>query len=356
MNKPNNIINKERENNIKCKLLESNLPNFMYDYFIHLKSTIKESSRIIYLKDITFFCEFLIEQKISNISNIKDLNTSHFNSISSQDINYYIGEYCSHYAKNENGKTTMYTNSSKSLARKRSAISNLFKYLYRNDQINLNITDKLNPIKLPKPQQDAIKRLDINEVDKMIDIVKTGKGLNDRELVYWNKTKLRDKAILTLFVTYGLRLDELVQLNVSSFNFNRSEYTIYRKRDKEVIMPINNSCEIVVKDYINNERKDDKSKDDALFLSLQGKRMTERAIRDLVKKYTSLAMGVNKKNGYSPHKLRATTATTLIQNGFSIYDVQNLLDHDSVNTTQLYAAHKKNVKRNIINNYELINN
>ncbi|WP_024622452.1 tyrosine-type recombinase/integrase [Metaclostridioides mangenotii] len=356
MKKPNNILNKELAIDIKCQQLENNLPNFMFDYFIHLKSTIKESSRYIYLKDITFFCEYLIEYKITNISKIKDLNTSHFNSITSQDINYYIGEYCSHYAKNENGKTTMYTNSSKSLARKRSAISNLFKYLYRNDQIDLNITDKLNPIKLTKPQQDAIKRLDINEVDRMIDIVITGEGLNDRELVYWNKTKLRDKAILTLFVTYGLRLDELVQLNVSSFNFNRGEYTIYRKRDKEVIMPINNSCEIVVKDYINNERKDDKSKDDALFLSLQGKRMTERAIRDLVKKYTSLAMGVTKKNGYSPHKLRATTATTLIQNGFSIYDVQNLLDHDSVNTTQLYAAHKKNVKRNIINNYELINN
>jgi site-specific recombinase XerD len=80
--------------------------------------------------------------------------------------------------------------------------------------------------------------------------------------------------------------------------------------------------------------------------------MDPKAIRQLVKKYTSISMETSRSNGYSPHKLRATAATSLIQNGFSIYDVQNLLDHDNVTTTQLYAAHKKNVKRDIVNNFE----
>ena len=65
-------------------------------------------------------------------------------------------------------------------------------------------------------------------------------------------------------------------------------------------------------------------------------------------------MDTSRSNGYSPHKLRATAATSLIQSGFSIYDVQNLLDHDNVTTTQLYAAHKKNVKRDIVNNFEWV--
>jgi site-specific recombinase XerD len=82
--------------------------------------------------------------------------------------------------------------------------------------------------------------------------------------------------------------------------------------------------------------------------------MTPKAIRELVKKYTSIAMQTSRENGYSPHKLRATAATSLIQYGFSIYDVQNLLDHDNVTTTQLYAAHKKNVKRDIVKNFEWI--
>jgi site-specific recombinase XerD len=121
-------------------------------------------------------------------------------------------------------------------------------------------------------------------------------------------------------------------------------------------MPLNKSVEKVVKDYIEKERISEEYISEeykgALFLSLQKTRMTERAIRELVKKYTSIALGTTKDHGYSPHKLRATAATSLIQYGFSIYDVQNLLDHDNVTTTQLYAAHKKNVKREIVNNFE----
>ena len=82
--------------------------------------------------------------------------------------------------------------------------------------------------------------------------------------------------------------------------------------------------------------------------------MTARAIRNLVKKYTSIVLGTTREKGYSPHKLRATAATSLIQQGFSIYDVQNLLDHDNVTTTQLYAAHRKDAKREIVKNFEWI--
>ena len=73
----------------------------------------------------------------------------------------------------------------------------------------------------------------------MLDAVDNGYGLTEKEKVYWRKTKLRDKAILALFVTYGLRLNELRELNISSFNFSRGEFKIYRKRGKEVLMPIN---------------------------------------------------------------------------------------------------------------------
>ena len=76
--------------------------------------------------------------------------------------------------------------------------------------------------------------------------------------------------------------------------------------------------------------------------------------RQLVKKYTSIALGTSRESGYSPHKLRATAASSLIQYGFSIYDVQNLLDHDNVTTTQLYSAHRKNAKRDIVKQYELL--
>ena len=109
-------------------------------------------------------------------------------------------------------------------------------------------------------------------------------------------------------------------------------------------------------DYLENERPDDEKiipgHEDALFLSLQGRRMTERAIRDLVKKYTSIGLSTSRKAGYSPHKLRATAATSLIGRGNSIFDVQALLDHEQVTTTQLYANHKMNVKRDLVKDME----
>ena len=121
-------------------------------------------------------------------------------------------------------------------------------------------------------------------------------------------------------------------------------------------MPLNKTVIKCVSDYINEERVSDVNlppeHKDALFLSLQGKRMTERQIRELVKKYTAIGLSTSRDNGYSPHKLRATAATSLIGRGNSIYDVQALLDHENITTTQLYAAHRKNAKRDLIKNFE----
>lgn len=250
----------------------------------------------------------------------------------------------------------IYENNNKTLARKKSSVSVLFKQLYRDELLPRNITDGFDPIRVPKPGEREIKALQDNEVMVMLDAVSSGDGLSNKERQFWEKTKKRDKAILILFLTYGLRLSELQQLNVSSFNFSRGEFKIYRKRGKESLMPLNQSVVMVINDYLQSERADEGSLSlldkDALFLSLQGGRMTERQIRELVKKYTSIGLMTSRKTGYSPHKLRATAATSLIGRGNSIFDVQALLDHEQVTTTQLYAAHKMNVKRDLVNDME----
>lgn len=357
--KPDNIVIRDNKVIEKCIQIENSLPKFMKDYCIYLKGSVSVTTRLAYLEDIKFFCSYLVETKeVTIVDQIKDILLDDFNQIKARDVNLFLGDYCTRYYKQTEKNTLIYENNNRALARKKSSLSTLFKFLFRNGQIENNITDGFNPIKLPKPQPDAIKRLEIDEVAKMLDSVETGEGLTEKEKVYWRKTKLRDKAILALFVTYGLRLNELRELNISSFNFSRGEFKIYRKRGKEVLMPINKTCELVIRDYILNERPKsemlNEDVEDALFLSLQHKRMDPKSIRQLVKKYTSISMQTSRDNGYSPHKLRATAATSLIQNGFSIYDVQNLLDHDNVTTTQLYAAHKKNVKRDIVNNFEWI--
>ncbi|MDY5480419.1 MAG: tyrosine-type recombinase/integrase [Peptostreptococcus porci] len=355
--KPDNIV--ARDNGIidECEAIESALPKFMRDYFIFLKGSVAVTTRRAYLQDILFFCNYLVETDLyTNAEKASDITIDEFKEITSRDINLFIGDYCNRYYKNINDGRVLFENNNRSLSRKKSSLSTLFKFMFKNEQLPSDITGGFNPIKLQKTQPDAIKRLEIDEVAMMLDTVQNGTGLTDKEKDYWLKTRLRDKAILVLFVTYGLRLSELRELNISSFNFSRGVFVIYRKRGKEVQMPINDACEKVILDYIENERAKndelDNENEDALFLSLQKKRMTTRSIRDLVKKYTSIAMGTSRSHGYSPHKLRATAATSMIETGFSIYDVQNLLDHDNVTTTQLYSAHRKNSKREIVKNFD----
>ena len=354
--KPDNIILKEHEIVSKCEEIQEQLPRFLRGFFAYLKGNVLPMSRFAYLNDIKFFCNYLVnETDITDAEDIADIKLADFNRIKAIDVNIYL-DYCRKYTVERENEIVVYENSSKTLARKKSSLSVMFKQLYRDELIEKNITDGFDPIRVPKAGEREIKALQDDEVMLMLDAVSTGSHLTEKERQYWEKTKRRDKAILILFLTYGLRLFELQQLNVSSFNFARGEFKIYRKRAKEAVMPLNKSVTDVMMDYLENERASDDTLDeihkDALFLSLQGKRMTERQIRELVKKYTSIGLSTSRKSGYSPHKLRATAATSLIGRGNSIFDVQALLDHEQVTTTQLYASHKMNVKRDLVKGME----
>lgn len=356
--KPDNVVERENEIAEECERTEAVLPRWMRSYFMYLKSSVLPMTRLSYLREVRFFCNYLLNETdlTEEKDNIKNIKVQDFNQITAVDINIFI-DYCRRYkVMDENGVTTVIENKNAALSHKKSVLSVLFKQLYRDGLIEKNITDGFDPIRMPKPGEREIKALQDDEVMKMLDAVVKGEGLTKKELDYWQKTKYRDKLILLLLVTYGLRLSELQQLNISSFNFDRGEFKIYRKRGKESIMPINNTITDAFTEYKTMERpKDDVLDDDnkdALLLSLQGKRLTDRQIREIVKKYTSVALGSSRKQGYSPHKLRATAATSLIARGNDIYDVQELLDHDNVTTTQLYAKHKEQTKRELIKNFE----
>ena len=335
--KPDNIVKKENDIYMECEAIQKELPNFLRPYFAYLKGNVLPMTRLAYLHDVRFFMNYLInETDLTKASVPKEIKSEELNEIVAADINLYI-DYCRKYMVDNGETVTVYENNNKSLARKKSSVSVLFKQLYRDGIVDNNITDGFDPIRVAKPGEREIKALQDDEVMIMLDAVTNGTGLTDHERTYWEKTKLQ-------------------QLNLSSFNFSRGEFKIYRKRGKESIMPLNRSVEMVLNDYISSERNtvipENSAAEDALFLSLQGKRITERAIRELVKKYTSIALNTSRRAGYSPHKLRATAATSLIGRGNSIYDVAALLDHEQVTTTQLYAQHKMNVKRDLVSDME----
>jgi site-specific recombinase XerD len=348
--KPDNVVLKEVVIDEKSEAIQRELPSFMRGFFLYLKGSVLPMTRLAYLGDIRFFLRYLIEEtELTAAERTGDIKQTDLANVRAVDVNIFL-DYCRRYkVENEKG-VCVYRNDNKSLARKRSSVSVLFKYLYRDEFVPKNITDGFDPIRLPKAGDREIKRLDDDEVMVMLDAVTSGKGLSKRERSFWQRTRLRDRAILVLFVTYGLRLSELRELNLSSFHFGRDEFKIFRKRGKEAMLPLNKTVKRALHEYINGERCS--IDDDALFLSLRGTRITERQIRELVKKYTGIALGTGRHAGYSPHKLRATTATSLIERGNSIFDVQELLNHDNITTTQLYAAHRRNAKRELINDME----
>ncbi len=354
--RPENVVKHEAEVFQECEKIEAELPKFMRNFFMYLRGNVLPMSRLNYLRDIRFFCEYLCRETVlTEASEPREISLRDFSRIKAKDINYFM-DYCRHYSIIKDGVTNIYENTNKTLARKKSSLSVMFKQLYRDELLENNITDGFDPIRVQKAGEKEIKALQDDEVMVMLDAVSTGSGLTEKEHTFWEKTKKRDKAILIMFLTYGLRLSELWQLNISSFNFERGEFKIYRKRGKESLMPLNNSVTAAVQDYIEHERlSPDKIVDgdeDALFLSLRGRRMTERQLREMVKKYTALGMKTSRSGGYSPHKLRATAATSLIGRGNSIYDVAALLDHEQVTTTQLYARQKQGIKRELVKGME----
>jgi site-specific recombinase XerD len=354
--KPDNIVMKEVMTDEESAAIEAELPRFLRGFYMYLKGNVLPMTRLAYLRDIRLFFTYLIaETDLTEAEKPADIKVRDLNGVRAADVNIFLDFLRSYKVEKENA-VYVYQNDNKSLARKRSSVSVLFKFLYREELVDKNITDGFDPIRLPKPGDREIRHLEEDEVMAMLDAVTAGTGLSKKEKEFWQKTKLRDRAILILFITYGLRLSELRELNVSSFNFGRGEFKIYRKRGKEVMMPLNRTAEHAVQEYLGGERAAPEqiieAERDALFLSLQGKRITERQIRELVKKYTGIALGTGKSGGYSPHKLRATTATSLIERGNSIFDVQELLSHDNITTTQLYAAHRKQAKRELIKDME----
>ncbi len=163
--KPNNVVASESELMERCSEIESILPRFLRDFFIYLKGAVAITTRHAYLQDIKFFLDYLVkETHLTKAQDTADVTIEEFDQIKSRDINRFLGDYCRYYHANHGDTTYIMENNNRALSRKKSSLSVMFKFLFREELLKTNITDGFNPIKLPKPQPDAIKRLDIDEV------------------------------------------------------------------------------------------------------------------------------------------------------------------------------------------------
>lgn len=344
MKNPNYYTTRNINDLDKIAELLNDLPPFCEDYFLGIETRTSAQTRLKYAYDLRIFFDFLCKRKYRN-HDVQDLTLKHLEGVDHRDIEYFLS-YLSHYRFN--GKQLSCDERAK--ARKLSAVRALFKYFFNNGLIEVDNSAK---VPTPKLHTKEIIRLDSNEVSKLITVTESGSGLSKHAEGYHNKTRIRDTAIISLFLGTGIRISELVGLDNTSFNFKDNSFLVTRKGGNQAILFFSNEVKYALQEYLNEKAGDPRVPPDepAFFLSMQYKRINVRSVEILVKKYSQIATPLKK---ITPHKLRSTYGTRLYNETNDIYVVADVLGHRDINTTKKhYAAITEENRRRVADKVKL---
>lgn len=327
------------------RLLDEELPSFCYDYFIAIDSQTSTLTRLNYAHDLKIFFFFLQEKKFRKSKHVKEFTLEDLESVTSNDVEYYLG-FLSHYVYG--GKD--HTCNERAKARKLSSVRAMFKFFFNKGFISVDNSSK---VATPKLHENPIIRLDSSEVYNILDIAESGSGLTTHQMAYHEKNKVRDSAILTLFLGTGIRISELVGLNNDDLNFSDNSFIVTRKGGGKSILYFDETVATALKRYLDYKEQNSEilQEPNALFISNNKKRITVRAVENLVQKYAKIVSPLKK---ISPHKLRSTYGTQLYQATGDIYIVADVLGHKDVNTTRKhYAAISDENRRGVVGKVKL---
>lgn len=316
-------------------------PDFLNSFLDYSITILNKSPNSIkeYNYDLRNFLKFIkiefglsAEKDYSKVD-IHDLDINIIKKIKLEDIHKYI----SHMATDLRSKPA-------TRARKVSTIRVFFKYLA--SKAKLIETNPAQNLETPKLDKRLPKYLSLEESKKLIEVTKTAS----------DKNKERDLAIITLFLNCGMRLSELVGINIKDINFSENKLNVIGKGNKERTIYLNKSCMDAINDYLKvrpHEGVKYESKD-ALFLSKRKERISNRMVQEIVKR--ELAKAGLDLNKYSTHKLRHTAATLMYQYGHvDIRALQVLLGHESISTTEIYTHVNDEQVKDAVNKNPLAN-
>ncbi len=318
------------KNELHLRELMSKLPRFCKQFFMGIEHTTASRTRIAYAYDLGCFFDYLHkENPICSKMNINDIPISILDQLQPMDIEEYL-YHLKLYEKDGNA----HANDERALKRKLSSLRTFYNYFFKNELIETNPAVKVD---MPKIHDKAIVRLDTDEVVQLLDKVESGESLSNRQQMYHERTKVRDLALLTLLLGTGIRVSECVGLDIDDVDFKNCGIKVHRKGGAEVMVYFGDEVLVALLDYMEerNTITPVEGHTNALFLSLQNRRITVRAVENLVKKYSRLVTSVKK---ITPHKLRSTYGTTLYQETGDIYLVADVLGHKDVNTTRKHYA------------------
>lgn len=319
-----------KENTLKLRDLMAKLPPFCAQFFRGLENTTSSRTRIAYAYDLKVFFDFIVENNPSlKDTKVTDLKLSILDQIKAVDIEEYLS-YLTYYKSDVSQRM----NTENGKKRKLICLRSMYGYFYKKEMIN---TNPAVLVEIPKIHEKEIIRLDIDEVARLLDEVETGDNLTARQLMFHEKTKKRDLAIMTLLLGTGIRVSECVGLDINDVDFKNNGIKIRRKGGNEVVIYFGDEVCEAINLYLEdrNEMVPHDGHENALFLSIQMKRINVRSVENLVKKYASQ---ITKLKKITPHKLRSTYGTSLYRETGDIYLVADVLGHKDVNTTKKHYA------------------
>lgn len=312
------------------EILNKDLPEYCREYFVGISMNTTTLTRLNYAYDLRTFFKYLCK-KIYRFKgkSTKDISLDDIESLSPFEIEAYLN-FVEIY-RDEDGKIVK--NGARGKGRKLAAIRSLVKYFIKKQEIRYNPTATIDT---PKLHEKEIVRLEGNEIATMMDVVDTADGMSTHQQRYLENTKIRDLAIVSLFLGTGIRVSELVGIDIDDVNFDEFSFVVTRKGGARVILYFSEEVAGYLYDYYQLRTADETAKDNsALFLSLQKKRITTRAVENIIKKYSQVATPLKH---ITPHKLRSTFGTQLYRNTGDIYIVADVLGHKDVNTTRRHYA------------------
>lgn len=298
----------------------SDMPEYAKEFLSYYENILGKSPGTVrsYYSDLKLFFRFLI---LKNNSDNKKITNTDFNQISVHELPIEtiravklsdLYEFMTFVGKSR-------SNSAYARARKTACLRSFFKYLNtKSHLIDENPTKELDS---PKIRKSLPKYLTLQESKNLLSVID-------------GKFKERDFAIITLFLNCGMRLSELVGINLSDLKENT--LTVIGKGNKERTVYLNKACTDAISNYLKVRARDGVVDRNALFLSQQKRRITPRMVENIVKKHLTAAnLDTNK---YSPHKLRHTAATLMHKYGeVDIRVLQEILGHERLSTTEIYT-------------------
>ncbi len=334
----------DRERLEKLRMLQKDLPVICTKFFHAVSQTTSTLTRLAYAYDFRIFFQYLCAESpvFGQFERPELITAESLKQVTAHDIEEFQDYLMQYYKQTDNGQEVIISNHELGIMRKLSSIRSLFEYLFKNGYLESNVTTL---VQLPKLHQKPIIRLDQKEMEKMIHAASTGDGLTQRQEKFHQLIGARDYAMIMLFLGTGIRVSECVGINLGDIDFSMNAFMVTRKGGNQVILYFPDEVADALKAYIAEREKITPlpGSEDALFLSMQKKRMTQRAVQLMVKKYAAIASPLKPK--ISPHKLRSTYGTNLYQETGDIYLVADVLGHADVNTTRKHYADMTDSRR-----------